>query len=137
MSDLVVTAAGAGRVAESVQQFTGLANEALAEISPVRLTTGGKLEGADGSGAGTADVIGVAVRPGGAATGQACTVLRHGVVEGLDLSGLAYGAPVYLSDTKGALADAAGTVSVKIGNVVPAHANRSGSPDKLLLVDIT
>ncbi len=45
------------------------------------------------------------------------------------LSGLNYGDSVYLSDTDGTLADAAGTVSTVVGKVVPGWA---GSAKKLL-----
>jgi tetrahydromethanopterin S-methyltransferase subunit E len=67
-----------------------------------------------------------------------CRLVRE--YEGYDLpvgealDSLAYGAVVYLSNTDGTLADTAGTVSKKIGVVVPALATVS-TPDKLLLVE--
>jgi len=65
------------------------------------------------------------------------TAIRRGVVALDDsaLSGLAYDAPVYLSDTDGKAADAAGTVSVVIGRVIPLFAN-SGTAKKLLKIEL-
>ena len=76
----------------------------------------GKADLADGSSAGTAQVRGIALNGGGA--GQAINVLWDGEVEGFTITSLAYDARVYLSDTAGALADAAGTVAVTVGRVV-------------------
>jgi hypothetical protein len=70
-----------------------------------------------------------------AGVGQAVELIEEGEVEGFDLSGLAYEAPVYLSDTAGKLADAAGTKSVVVGRVVPtSERDASGNPRKLLYV---
>ncbi|MFZ5919815.1 MAG: hypothetical protein ACOYY3_02045 [Chloroflexota bacterium] len=63
----------------------------------------------------TAKFRGMAV----AKQGGGLTYLKKGSVTGFDLSGLAYDAPVYLSDTPGKLADAPGTVSVLVGRVMP------------------
>jgi len=49
------------------------------------------------------------------------SVLRRGVLYGYDLSGMSYDAPVYLSDTPGMLADAAGSVSVLVGRVISVN----------------
>lgn len=46
------------------------------------------------------------------------SMLQRGVLFGYDLSGLNYDDPVYLSNTAGALADAAGDNSVLVGRVV-------------------
>ena len=54
-----------------------------------------------------------------AAAGQGVSLLERGAIGGYDVSGLAYDALVYLSDTAGALADAAGTATVVCGRVVP------------------
>ena len=45
-------------------------------------------------------------------------VLESGYVAGFDLSGLAYDAPVYLSDTPGMLSSTPGTNRVAVGRVV-------------------
>lgn len=94
-------------------------------ISGVAITPGqatyfaadGDAELADGSAAGTAKVRGIALKQ--VSAGQPVSILLQGPILGWDLSGLAYGADVFLSDTAGELADAAGTVSVKVGTVWP------------------
>lgn len=65
------------------------------------------------------------------AIGDTLTGLKGPVVldVGSALSSLNYGADVFLSDTDGTLADAAGTVSTKVGKVVPGWA---GTAKKLL-----
>ncbi len=76
------------------------------------------LTGGDGSAAGTARVMGIALNAAG--VGQAVSVILQGHIEGFALSGVAYDAPVYLSDNNsGILGDAAGTVSVVVGRVMP------------------
>lgn len=50
------------------------------------------------------------------------------------LDALAFDAPVFVSDTDATLADSAGTVSRKMGDVVPAFGNSSGTADKLLML---
>lgn len=54
---------------------------------------------------------------GGTATGGPVDLLREGEVTGFGISGLNYDAPLYLSDTAGALADAAGTVTALVARV--------------------
>lgn len=122
-------------VVESFEQMTLPAAEAITAGQAVRLdTSSGKFTKANGTTAAEARFYGVALKS--AAAGEALTALRHGVMDGFDLSGLAYDAAVYLSDTDGALDTAAGTVSTVLGRVVPAHAQVIGSAlDKLLLVE--
>lgn len=69
--------------------------------------------------------------------GNGVTGVLKGTVDGYDLSSLAYGARVFLSDTDGTLADAAGTISQEVGRVVPRPL--TGTPtvqDKLLYVNL-
>jgi hypothetical protein len=133
MADLTVTAANAKPVIVG-HSFPAIAATALTALTPVYLHgTSGKATKGDGSGAGTAGIVGLAAKA--VAADGAVTILGDGsLVAGIDLSGLNYGARVYLSDTEGALADANGTVNVCIGRVVPGLA--SLTPDKLLLVKI-
>ncbi len=119
-------------------QYELVAGEDLIAGEIVRLDTGGLAVNADASAAGTADAFGMA--PKNVKAGYPVTVIRRGLVEGFDLDDLAYGAPVFLTDTDntGEIGDAAGTVSVKIGRVVPAYGSSPGvAPDKLLLVEIS
>lgn len=119
----------------TVLQYTGVAGEAITAGAPVYIDgTTGKFLNSDANGSGTVDVFGIAVRT--VAAGQPLTVVRIGLVDGYDLAGLSYGAPVYLSNTVGRIADAAGSSDVRIGTVVPAFGQALGSsPDKVLLVE--
>jgi hypothetical protein len=66
--------------------------------------------------------------------GQACEILEWGEVEGFSLSGVAYGALIYLQDD-GSFGTTAGTHTVVIGKVVPtSDPDSSGNPRKLLMV---
>jgi hypothetical protein len=76
---------------------------------------------------------GLALEKGG--TRQGVSLLKRGHVAGFDLSALAYGAKVYLSDTAGAIADTpSATKSVVIGQVVPMS---DSDATKILYVDAT
>lgn len=117
MADITVTAAQVGVVyPDEAEIYTGIAGVAITAGAAVFFNTStGKLALSDGSGAGTAVVIGIALNSAGA--GQAVSVLRKGHVYGFTLAGN-YGAACYLSDTDtGILADAAGTVSVVVGRI--------------------
>jgi hypothetical protein len=87
---------------------------------------------ADATVAGTAGVVGIAASR--ARAGQGVTLLYNGEMDGFDLSGLAFGAGVLLSETPGALADTApttaGAVTVRVGKVVKV------GPDKVLKVEV-
>jgi tetrahydromethanopterin S-methyltransferase subunit E len=71
---------------------------------------------------------------------MAAHLLRKGKIALYDaaganiLAGLAYGALVYLSDTTGLFADAAGTVSVICGRVIPLWDD--STPTKILDTDL-
>lgn len=68
--------------------------------------------------------------------GNAVTGVKKGLLDGFDLSALAIGAKVYLSNTDGALGDAPGTINTLVGRVQPAPL--TGTPtvqDKLLAVN--
>lgn len=94
--------------------------------------TTGKYAAARGTTAPLGRVYGLTLRA--VKAGYGVTVLRSGIMDGWDLSALAYDAPVYLSDTAGGLlATAAGTVTVVIGRVVPGTSTMLGTAyDKLL-----
>lgn len=67
-------------------------------------------------------------------SGEALTAMKSGVVSGYTVT-QAFNAALYLSDT-GTLADAAGTVSVQVGRVLPGTANQAGSAhDKNVRID--
>jgi len=54
------------------------------------------------------------------ASGESVTGVHQGVVDGFDLSELDYGAPVYLSDTAGAISSD-DTDTIQVGNVIPGQ----------------
>ncbi|MCX2728547.1 DUF2190 family protein (plasmid) [Thermomicrobium sp. 4228-Ro] len=121
------------RPVELIEQFTGIAGEALTKGQPVRFDTNGRLVRAAADTATNANVVGIALRD--AAAGTAATCVRYGVLDlGNALNALAYGAAVYLGNTAGTLDTAAGTVSVTVGQVI-AHHTLAG-PQKLLRVHI-
>ena len=51
--------------------------------------------------------------------GQPVDVMVRGHIAGFDFTSQAYDTTLYLSNTAGLLADAAGTVSVVVGRVLP------------------
>lgn len=77
----------------------------------------------DASVAGTAIFDGLLLN-NSASDGDAITIISRGAVYGFDLSAQDYGDVIYLSDTAGALADAAGTVSVPVGKVIKLNGEK-------------
>lgn len=136
MATIALVTANRVEVVESIRQMTLPAAEAIVAGAPVRLdTANGKWTNANGTVAAEARVWGIATRT--AAAGEALTAVRNGVMDGFDLSGLAYDAAVYVSDTDGRLDTAAGTVSTVVGRVIPATSNTLGTAyDKVLSVEL-
>jgi len=115
MADIVVTAANVSEVyPQKADVYSRNAAATITAGQVVYLTSAGAVNLADGSAAGTAQGHGIALNGGGA--GQAIRVLRRGHVYGYTLS-QAYDAELFISDTAGALADAAGTVAAAVGRV--------------------
>lgn len=117
MADLTVTAAQVGAVfPDKALIFTAICAEAITAGQPLFVDTNGKVQLADANAAGEQQVRYLALEAG--AAGQAISVLKEGHVYGFTLTSQAYDAPIFLSDTVGALADAAGTLGVPVGIVV-------------------
>jgi len=127
MTDLTITKC---RQVEVIQQFTGPAVEAIAIGQRCRFDAStGKIALGNGSTAAEARRGGIATHA--AAIGEAVTIINQGTVDvGEALASLSFGALVYVSDTDGGFADAAGTVSVIAGQVIPLWA--SPTADKVL-----
>ena len=106
------------------------AAETITAGQPVFVDTNGKVQLADANGSGEQQCAGIALNGGGA--GQAIDVLKSGRVYGYTLGG-AYWSAVYLSDSVGELADAAGTMTVPVGRVVPLS---NSDKTKVLAVEI-
>jgi hypothetical protein len=116
MSDITVTAAQVSMVKPHEAVIKDyIAGVAITKGQAVYVTTAGKLGVADANDAGKEQCRGIALNSAGA--GQAVSVLQSGEVAGFAITGLNVDALVYLSDTAGALADAAGTKTVPVGRV--------------------
>lgn len=120
MTDLVITAAQVARIypeSDEVFDLVKAAATTLTKGQGVYVNTSGLAVATDanaGSGAQAVKGIVIGVR------GNAVSVMKRGWLEGMGVSGLAYGAKVYLSDTAGALADApSATNPVQVGVVMP------------------
>jgi hypothetical protein len=118
MADINYTETQVGLVhPDQATLFDGVAAEAINAGQPVYFNSAGKIALADANAAGLQQARGIALYS--RAAGQAITCVKEGDLYGYDLSGMAYDAIAYLSDTVGRLADAAGTMTVRIGRVVP------------------
>lgn len=134
MADIAVAVANKIDIVESIQQLTLPATEAIVAGAPVRIHTDGKFTNANGTSTTENDLYGIATVT--AAAGEPVTAVRRGVLDGFTFS-QAYNAPIYVSDTDGRLADAAGTASKVVGRVIPAWSQRLGTAaDKVLSVEL-
>lgn len=120
MPDLVIDYTKVREI-EVIEQFTGPADETVdpghyARLEPTtgKLTKGNATTAAEvGSGEGICITRQV----------NTITLLKKGILwlgDGV-LDSLQFGATIFLSDTDGALADAAGTVNKAVGTVVPLY----------------
>jgi hypothetical protein len=136
MADINLVTAGKLNVGTlPVLQHTFIASEAITAGAPVYIVAAtGKVANSDGNGSAPINTcFGVATRS--AAPGEAVTVVRVGLVDGYDVSALNFGAKVYVSDSVGRIADAAGSTSLVVGTVVPANGAPVGTTaDKIVLV---
>ena len=120
------------RIVEWRDKFDAPSNEVFG-FEAVRYHTDGTVTPANGTDATEANTCGFACVESDR-VGQAVTVVRDGLLDiGNALSAVPIGTLIYLSDTDGQLADdAASTVDIAFGRVVPGWANLTA--DKLLLV---
>jgi hypothetical protein len=131
MADLSIGSNGIHLVFSNEAEIKDMiAAEAITAGQPVYRTSAGKAGVADANAAGKQQFRGIALRDAG--VGQPCPVLKKGFLAGYVLSGVAYDGPVFLSDTVGKLADAAGTMSVNCGRV---HALPDPDLTKVLYVE--
>lgn len=118
MADIALTAAQIASVfPEKSEIFDMIAAETITKGQAVYQTSAGKAGLADADAAGKLQFRGIAMN--GAAAGRPVSVCKKGHLYGFTISGLAYDAPVFLSNTAGALADAAGGTSINCGRVMP------------------
>jgi hypothetical protein len=131
MANIALTTAGRVEIVGFPKVQKTLACGAdLTAGDPVQESTTGKWQAANATTAALARNVYILTRSG--KSGESVTGVREGRLDGFALSGLAFNAPVYLSDT-GTVADAAGTVSTILGFVEAATANQiTGTHDKIL-----
>ncbi len=103
--------------------------EAVTQGQAAYQATTGKFGIADANAAGKQQFRGIFMRT--AAAGQATDLCIYGFLSGFTVSGLNADVILYLSDTAGALADAAGTMTVNAGRVV---ALTDGSLTKVVFI---
>jgi len=117
-----------------LEQFSGPAAESITAGQVVRRdTSNGKVTPSNATTSAEARSAGIALQS--AAAGESLEVIRKGLVDlGNILGDLDYDADVYLSDTDGRLADAAGSVEKIVGTVEPVFAHTTA--DKVLRVDL-
>ncbi len=96
---------------------TYIAAAALSIGEALYINSSGKADLCDGNAAGKYQFRGIALE--GVGAGQAVSVLQEGILYGFDLSSQAYDASIFVGDTAGELADAAGTKTIYVGRVVP------------------
>jgi len=116
MADIVVTAAQVAAIdplKAEIHSFVAASTVTQGQV--VYITTSGTVAPADANDSGLEQARGIALNGGGA--GQAIGVLKEGRCAGFTLTQDA-SVPLYLSNTVGALADAAGTMTVPCGIVV-------------------
>jgi hypothetical protein len=118
MADLDYTEAAVAVVFPlKAEIHTGIAGEALEAGQVVYIdTTAGTYKIADANAAGLQQARGICLTSAGA--GQAINILKKGHVAGYTLTSQSYDDQIFLSDTAGDLADAAGTMTVPVGRVV-------------------
>lgn len=116
MGTLTVTASQVAAVfPDQAEIFSAICAETITAGKSLFRDSDGKVQLADADVAGEQQTRLLALEGGGA--GQAISVLRRGHVYGFDLSGMAYDALVYQSDTPGVLGDTNGTLNVPVGIV--------------------
>lgn len=118
----VIVATNVSTIFDNAEMFNGepASGVTLVVGDTVYFDSGGKLVKSNAGAGGTAKFAGIVV----GVRGRGISVLKRGWVSGLAVSGLAYAAKVYLSDTAGKLDTAAGTTSVVAGVVVPINGEK-------------
>lgn len=118
MADITVTAARVAVIDPTKAEiFPAKAEVAITAGQAVYLTASGTVDLADANAAGAQQMRGIALET--VSAGQTVDVLKRGRVAGFTVSGMAYDAQAFLSNNAGALADAAGAMTVPAGRVVP------------------
>lgn len=132
MADIALTAAQVDAAKPEISEIVDVTlAETVTRGQALYLASSGKYGVADANASGKQQFRGLALR--GGAAGETVPMLKRGPVAGFTLTSQAYDAPIYLSDTAGALADGVGTMTVVAGRVAPL--NDSPTFTKVLWVD--
>jgi hypothetical protein len=116
MADLAITADQiAVTKSQDAETFQGVVAETVTAGQPVFQDSNGKYQLADANAAGEQQVRGLTLEAG--VNGQVVSILKQGYVAGFTLTSQSFDDPIFLSDTVGVLADAAGTLAVPVGLV--------------------
>jgi len=116
MADITVTAARVGLLyPQKADVRDYLAAVTITKGQAVYILAAGTVGVADANASGAQQFRGIALNGGGA--GQAISVLHDGECAGFTVTGNA-NTLLYLSDTAGALADAAGTMTVAAARII-------------------
>lgn len=120
MADIALTAARIDAVKPEISEIVDVTLAAtVTRGQALYLTSAGTYGVADANDSGKEQFRGIALR--GGAAGETIPMLKRGPVAGFTLTSQAYDAPIYLSNTAGALADAAGGMTVVAGRVFPLN----------------
>lgn len=121
MADIALTAARIASCFADGDRGTEIVPVVLAATvtagQALYINSDGKADLADANGSGTLQIRGIALMGGGA--GATISMLKRGYMYGFTVAAVAYDAPLFLSNTAGALADGAGGTSINVGRVVP------------------
>lgn len=130
MADLAITAANISVIkpedAEIVQVIVA---ETVTAGQPLFFDSNGKGQLADANAAGEQQARCLTLE--GGVANQSLSCLKQGFVEGFTLTDQSFDDPIFLSDSVGVLADAAGTLEVPVGLVAPI-AKDSATISKIL-----
>ena len=131
MADLALTAAQIAVVhPENAEIFQYTAAETITAGQSLFKDTAGKVQLADANAAGEQQTRLLALEGGG--SGEVISCLKTGHVFGFTIT-QAFDAPIFQSDTTGALADAAGTLAVPVGII--DGIDQGGTITKVLYFD--
>lgn len=135
MADIVRTSSSVALVKPQDNHIYPLvAGENIEAGQLVCINSSGKAVKADAGALATARAAGFATHY--ANSGAGVSVLRRGMLKGFTLTGLAYNALVYASDTAGAVADAPGAIGTFTKVVASVWALSGPTAEKVLMVDI-
>lgn len=136
MTAIALVTADTVHVVRSDEQHTLIAAAAITAGQAVHQDANGKWAVVDSDAAGIGpDFWGIATAT--VPAGMPVTAIKRGLMDGFDLSGLAYGALVYTSVTPGNLDTATATGAIPIGRVLAALAQSVGvAPDKILEIGL-